>query len=51
MKENPPKASEEKKEGQRSPNSTRKAQKCNEKLMYKTKGIGLELLKKALGFS
>ena len=35
---NPPKASEEKKERQRSPEFTRKAQKCNERLMYKTTG-------------
>ena len=34
-----PKASEEKKERQRSPEFTRKAQKCNERLMYKTKGV------------
>jgi len=40
---NPPKASEKKKEkkkrDKRSPNSTRKAQKCNERLMYMTKGV------------
>ena len=36
---NPPKASEKKKRDKRSPNSTRKAQKCNERLMYKAKGV------------
>ena len=34
---NPPKAS--KKRDKRSPNSTRKAQKCNGRLMYKAKGV------------
>jgi len=38
-KKNPPKASEEKKERQRSPNFTRKARKCKERLVYKTKGV------------
>ena len=38
-KSNSPKASEEKKRDKRSPNSTRKAQKCNEILMYETKGV------------
>ena len=28
-----------KKRDRRSPNSTRKAQKCNERLMYETKGV------------
>jgi len=37
-KKNPPKASEEKKR-QRSPIFTRKEQKCNERLMYKTKRV------------
>ena len=38
---NPPKASKkkEKNRDKRSPNSARKAQKCNERLMYKTKGV------------
>ena len=31
--------SEEKTRDKRSPNSTRKAQKCNERLMYETKGV------------
>ena len=38
-KKNPPQASEEKKRDIRSPNSTRKTQKCNERLMYETKGV------------
>jgi len=39
-KKNPPKAIEEKKERQRSLDFTRKARKCNRRLMYKTKGVG-----------
>ena len=35
---NPPKASKEKRD-KRSPNFTRKAQKCNKRLMYKTNRI------------
>ena len=38
-KKNLPKVSEEKKEGERSSDSTRKGQKCNGRLMYKTKGV------------
>ena len=38
-KKNPPKESKEKKKRQRSPDFTRKAQKCNKRLMYKTKGV------------
>ena len=44
-KENPPKASEgkgkqkKKKREIRSPDFTRKAQKCNGRLMYETKGV------------
>ena len=39
-KKNPPKVGEEKKRGKRSPNFTRKAQKCNKRLMYKENGQG-----------
>ena len=33
------KEKKKKKRDRRSPNSTRKAQKCNERLMYETKGV------------
>ena len=38
-KQNPPKVSEKKGRDKRFPNFARKAQKCNERLMYKTKGV------------
>ena len=43
-KKNLPKVSEEKKEGERSSDSTRKGQKCNGRLMYKTKSVEIILV-------